>query len=396
MSSEKKMLTGNYAAAYGGKLARAKVIPVYPITPQTTVMEKLIEFISTKEMEAEYIPVESEHSAMAAAIGAEATGIRTFTASSSQGIAYMHENLFVASGLRLPIVMATVNRCMNPPISIFPDHSDSLAQRDTGWLQLYVENAQEILDMIIQAYKIAEDKNVLLPVAICYEGLVISHFLEPVEVPHQGLVDEFLPQYNPDHVVLDPKRPMHLSVMVNEKYFMEYRYQQEEAMEESKKVIQEVDQEFKNIFGRGYGGLLSTYMMEDAEIALISMGSICGVTRMTVRELRKEGIKAGAIKLRAFRPFPKEALENVSKNLDLIIVLDRAASTGYGGIIYSELASTLCNIDPKPYILDYIVGLGGRYVTVSELLPVVRNSVSDYKKGQIKRSIQWVGVRGLQ
>jgi len=247
MGSEKKMLTGNYAAAYGAKLARVEAVPVYPITPQTTVMEKLIEFITRKEMEAEYIPVESEHSAMAAAIGAEATGVRTFTASSSQGIAYMHENLFVASGLRLPIVMVAVNRCISPPISIFPDHSDSLAQRDTGWLQIYVENAQEILDMIIQAYKIAVDKNVLLPAAICYEGLVVSHFLEPVEVPEQGLVDEFLPPCELDHVVLDPKRPMHLSVMVNEKYFMEYRYQQEEAMERSKEVIQEVDNILKRL-----------------------------------------------------------------------------------------------------------------------------------------------------
>ena len=394
MGSEKKMLTGNYAAAYGVKLARARVIPVYPITPQTTIIEKLIEFIANNEIQAQYIPIESEHSAMAAAIGAEATGIRAFTASSSQGIAFMHENLFVASGLRLPLVMAMVNRTMNPPIAGAPDHSDSLAQRDTGWLQIYVEDAQEILDMVIQAYRIAEDKEVLLPVAICYEGMVISHFLEAVEIPDQGLVDEFLPPYKPDHVVLDTKHPMHLSV-ISDEYLTEYRYQQEEAMENAKKVIQKVDQDFKSKFGREYGGLLSAYMMEDAEVALISMGNICGVTRMTVKALRKEGIKAGAIKLRSFRPFPKEALEKVLKKMALVIVLDRAVSSGYGGILYSELASTLCNVDPKPYVLDYIIGLANREVTVPQLSSLIKDSLSDFRKGCISQSIQWIGVRGL-
>ncbi len=390
------MLTGNHAAAYGAKLARVEAIPVYPITPQTTVMEKLIEFISRKEMDAVYVPVESEHSVMAAAVGAQATGVRTFTASSSQGIAYMHENLFVASGLRLPIVMVAVNRCIGPPISIFPDHSDSLAQRDTAWLQIYVEDAQEVLDMVIQAYKIAENRKVLLPVAVCYEGLVVSHFLEPVEIPDQRRVDAFLPPYHPEHVILDPGRPMHLSVMVNEKYFMEYRYQQEEAMGRSKGVIQEVDQQFKEMFGRSYGGLLSTYMMEDAEIALVSMGSVCGLARVAVRELRETRMKVGAVKLRAFRPFPGELLEQILNHLELVIVLDRAVSTGYGGILFPELASALYNRSVRPYVLDYIVGLGGRTMTVSELVTLVNQSVSQYRKGQIKESIQWVGVRGLE
>jgi pyruvate/2-oxoacid:ferredoxin oxidoreductase alpha subunit len=394
MNSEKKMLTGNYAAAHGAKLARVRVVPIYPITPQTTVIEKLIEFISKGELDAEYIPIESEHSVMAAAIGAEATGVRAFTASSSQGIAYMHENLFVASALRLPIVMTMVNRTMNPPIAGGPDHSDSMAQRDTGWLQIYVENAQEILDMIIQAYRIAEDKNVLLPVAICYEGMVISHFLEAVEIPDQNLVDKFLPPYNADHVVLDPKRPMHITV-ISDEYLPEYRYQQEVAMENAKKVIQKVDQEFRNLFGRGYGGLLSTYMMEDAGVALVSMGNICGVVRMAVRELRNEGIKAGAVKLRAFRPFPKEVLIDVLKNMELVIVLDRAVSSGYGGILYSELASTLCNSDHKPFVLDYIIGLGGRQVAVPQLCLLVKNSLSDHRGGNIRQSMQWIGIRGL-
>jgi pyruvate/2-oxoacid:ferredoxin oxidoreductase alpha subunit len=395
MDSEKKMLTGNYAAAYGAKLARVKVVPVYPITPQTTIIEKLIEFISKKEMEAEYIPIESEHSAMAAAIGAQATGVRAFTASSSQGIAYMHENLWVASGLRLPMVMVMVNRTMNPPIAGAPDLSDSLSQRDTGWIQIYVENAQEILDMVIQAYRIAENKKVLLPVTICYEGMVISHFLEAVDLPDQVLVDKFLPPYRPEHVVLDTKNPMHISI-ASDDYLPEYRYQQESAMENAKIVINDVDQEFKRLFNREYGGLLSTYFMEDADVAIVAMGNICGVTRMAVRQLRNNGIKAGVVKLRAFRPFPKEASRNVLNNIKLVIVLDRAVSSGFGGVIYPEISASLSNLKPYPFIQDFIIGLAGRQVTVENLVSLVEKSLRELSEPGTRKSIQWIDVRGLQ
>lgn len=300
---QRMMLTGNHAAAYGAKLARAEAVPVYPITPQTTIMEKIIELIKDGELESEYIPLESEHSAMAAAIAAQATGVRVFTASSSQGIAYMHENLFVASGLRLPIVMAVANRSIGPPICIYPDHSDSLAQRDTGWIQFYVENAQEIIDTIIQSYRVAEHRDVLLPVAVCFEGLIISHFLEPVEMPSQRLVDEFLPAYEPTHVLLSPKKVMHLSVTVNDQYFMEYKYQQQVAMENAKGIMGEVDRDFGEKYGRIYGGLLDPYRMEGAEIGILSMGSTAGLARIAVDELRKEGIPAGSIKQRVFRPY---------------------------------------------------------------------------------------------
>ena len=393
MDSEKKMLTGNYAAAYGAKLARVRVVPVYPITPQTTVIEKLIEFIANDEMQAEYIPIESEHSAMAAAIGAQATGVRAFTASSSQGIAYMHENLWVASGLRLPLVMVMVNRTMNPPIAGAPDLTDSLSQRDTGWIQIYVENSQEILDMVIQAYRIAEDKRVLLPVAICYEGMVISHFLEPTDVPSQAMVDEFLPPYRPEHVVLDTKRPMHV-FMASDDYLPEYRYQQEEAMENAKQVIEEVDQEFKKKFNREYGGLVTGYMMEDAEVAIVSMGNISSVARMAVSELRKDGIKAGVCKMRVFRPFPKEAMCDALRNTKLAILMDRAVSSGFGGIVYPELASVLCEDGGNTYLQDCILGLAGRAVTVERLVTLVKESLADHQQGTIQ-PIQWIDVRGL-
>lgn len=390
------MLTGNYAAAYGAKLARADTIPVYPITPQTTIMEKIIELIKHGELEAEYLPMESEHSVMAAAIAAEATGVRVFTASSSQGIAYMHENLFVASGLRLPIVMALVNRCIGPPISIYPDHTDSLAQRDTGWIQYYVENAQEVVDTIVQGYKVAEHTDVLLPVFVCFEGLVISHFLEPVEIPDQRIVDEFLPAYEPDHVLLNPKNVMHLSVTVSDLYFMEYKYQQQEAMENAKVVIQEVDREFGHKFGRSHGGLIQPYRIEDAEVAILSMGSYSGLARMAVDQLREEGVPVGSIKLRVFRPFPGEELKKSIKNIKLVIVLDRDVSLGMGGIVYSEVAGSLYPLEFNPSIINYIVGLGGRVITANDLKALTVKAIRESEKGRVDSPIRWVGVRGLE
>jgi pyruvate/2-oxoacid:ferredoxin oxidoreductase alpha subunit len=391
----KMMLTGNYAAAYGAKLSRAEAVPVYPITPQTTVMEKIIELIKTGEMEAEYIPLESEHSVMAAAIAAEATGVRVFTASSSQGIAYMHENLFVASGLRLPIVMALPNRSIGPPISIYPDHSDSLAQRDTGWIQYYVENAQEVIDTVIQSYRVAEHRDVLLPIAVCYEGLIVSHFLEPVELPESSAVDQFLPPYEPEHVLLSPKKVMHLSVYVSDQYFMEYKYQQQEAMENAKRVIREIDQKFGEAFGRSYGGLIQPYRMEEAEIALLAMGSHCGLARMAVDDFRKDGIPIGCLKLRVFRPFPEEELRTLTKDLGLLIVLDRDASIGMGGILHSEVAGSLYSMKSKPDLVNYIVGLGGRVLTLPNLKSLIQEARTRSKEGTIGKAVRWVGVRGL-
>jgi len=390
------MLTGNSAAAYGAKLSRAEAVPVYPITPQTTIMEKIIELINQGQMEAEYLPMESEHSVMAAAIGAQAGGVRVFTASSSQGVAYMHENLFVASGLRLPLVMALVNRSIGPPISIYPDHSDSMAQRDTGWLQFYVENAQEVVDTVIQAYKVAEHPDVLLPAAVCFEGLVISHFLEPVDLPDQKAVDSFLPPYEPDSSLLRPDKIVHLSVTVNDKYFMEYKYQQQEAMDQAKAVIRSVDQEFGRVFGRSYGGLIQPYRLEDAEVALLSLGSLSGLTRLAVDQLRQQGLAAGSLKLRVFRPFPREELQDLAQRLKLLIVLDRAVSPGQGGIVHPEVAAALYSLAPRPALAGRIVGLGGRLVSQDDLVALTREALSEMTSGQADWPLSWVGVRGLK
>jgi pyruvate/2-oxoacid:ferredoxin oxidoreductase alpha subunit len=394
--AEKMMLTGNYAVAYGAQLARVQVVPVYPITPQTSVMEKVIELITSGKLDAEYLPMESEHSVMAAGVAAEATGARVFTASSSQGLAYMHENLFVASGLRLPIVMAVPNRCINPPVCLLPDHSDSLDQRDTGWIQYYVEDAQEAIDTIIQSYKVAEHKDVLLPVMVCYEGLIISHFREPVELPSQGSVDEFLPSYEPDHVLLSPERVMHLEVIIADNYFMEYRYQQQEGMDKSKAVIKAVDDEFGEKFGRKYGGLLQAYRMDDAEIAILSMGSLSGLSRMAVDNLRKEGIPVGSLKLRTYRPFPEEELTEKMKNIKLLVVFDRDVSIGMGGIVYAETAGSLFNLASRPVMVNYIVGLGGRDVTLRDVIALVKEALRKMEEGRIGKPVRWVVVRGLE
>ncbi|OEU45174.1 MAG: hypothetical protein BBJ60_03155 [Desulfobacterales bacterium S7086C20] len=391
-----KMLTGNYAAAYGAKLARVEVTPVYPITPQTHIMEKMAEFIENGELDAEFVSVESEHSALAVAIAAQATGARSFTATSAQGLLYMHENLFVASGLRLPIVMVLVNRALGAPNSIYPDLSDSLDQRDTGWIQVYVENAQEAHDMVVQAYRIAEDKRVLLPMAICFEGIIISHYMEPVEILDQEKVDNFLMPYLPEHVILDPDRPMSVGqIVMDDSYYMEYRYQQQEAMDRAKEVIQEVDEAFGQSFGRYYGGLLSTEMMEDAEVALLTLGSLASTARAVVNHLRNEdGISIGLVKLRMVRPFPDQELSELLSDTKVVVVLERDVSIGAGGIVYTELCRSL-NGRNGPHLINYILGLGGRDVTFEDIKDIALLSCSERHTTTIDNPIRWYQVRGL-
>lgn len=393
----RKMLTGNYAAAHGARLARVEVVPVYPITPQSHIMEKMAEFIQTGELDAEFLSAESEHSALAMAIAAQATGTRTFTATSAQGLVYMHENLFVASGIRLPIVMVIVNRALGAPNTIWPDINDSLDQRDTGWIQMYVESAQEAHDMIVQAYRIGEDKRVLLPVAICFEGIIISHYMEPVELMDQEQVDAFLPPYLPDHAILDPGRPMSLGqIVMDDSYYTEYRYQQQEAMDNAKEVIQEVDEAFGEYFGRRYGGLLSIEMMEDAEVVLLTLGSLASTARAVVRYLRKEkGMPIGLVKLRAVRPFPDELLRECLSNKKAVAILERDASVGAGGIIYTELTRCLYGKDGAPHLVNYILGIGGRDVTFEDIKTIGTTLYKEQDAESIKNPIRWYQVRGL-
>jgi pyruvate ferredoxin oxidoreductase alpha subunit len=392
----RKMLTGNYAAAYGAKAARIEVAPVYPITPQTHIMEKMAEFIESGELDAEFVAVESEHTALAVAIAAQATGARSFTATSAQGLVYMHENLFVASGLRLPVVMVIVNRALGAPNSIWPDLNDSLDQRDTGWIQIYVENAQEAHDMVVQAYRIAEDKRVLLPVAICFEGIIISHYMEPVEILDQKEVDHFLPAYLPDHVVLNPDKPMAVGqIVMDDSYYTEYRYQQQVAMDRAIEVIQEVDDAFAERFGRRYGGLCASEMMEDAEVALLTLGSMASTARAVVQHLRKDrGIPVGLVKLRSVRPFPDQQFRELLSNIKVVGVMERDVSVGAGGIIYTELSRCL-NGRTKPSMINYILGLGGRDVTFDDIKNIALTVFEERRKKTITNPIRWFQVRGL-
>jgi len=392
-----KMLTGNYAAAYGAKLARVEVFPAFPISPQSPVMEKIAEFIENGELDAEFIPAESEHSVMAAAIAAEAMGARTFTATSAQGLLYMHENLFVASGIRLPVVMAIVNRTVGPPNTVLNDLSDSLDQRDTAWIQMYAENAQEVHDMIPQAYRIGEDPRVLLPVAVCYEGIIISHYMEPVEILDQEKVDRFLPPYRPTHAVLDPDRPMSLGqIVMDDTYITEIKYQQQEAMDRSKAVIQEVDEAFGNTFGRTYGGLFQTEGMEGAEVALLTLGSLASTVRAVVRQLREEdGLPIGFIKLRAFRPFPSQELRDSLSNMKAVAVLEKGVSIGAGGAVFLDVSHCFNRRDDNPLLIDYVLGLGGRDVTFEEVRNIALRLFEERAADSVENPIRWYQVRGL-
>lgn len=393
LNAQMQMMAGNEAAAYGAKLSKAEVIPVYPITPQTAIMEKIIEFIDKEELVARFVPVESEHSALTVAISAQAVGARTFTASSSQGIAYMHENLFVASGLRLPVVMAVVNRGLAMPISILPDQGDSLGGRDAGWIQYYAANAQEVLDFIVQAYRVAEDPRVLLPAAVCFEGFLISHFTEAVEVPEQEAVDAFLPDYKPEHVILDPSRPMHVGILVNEHYYTEYRYQQKIGMDNALHVVEEVSAEYRRIWNRGPEPI-ETYLAEDAEVFVATMGALSGPAKIAVRELRDEGLKIGLLRFVVFRPFPSKRLARLIDGGKACIVLDRNISLGSTGILYAEIAGALANRSKPLALHDLILGLGGRDVEPRTLKETILGIYRDHQDGKQPEAVSWIGVRG--
>jgi len=379
----RKVISANKAIAEAVRLAKPNVVPVYPITPQTSISEYLAQFVADGDLPAEYIMVESEHSAISAAVGASGAGVRVFTATSSQGLALMHEILFAAAGLRNPIVMANANRALSAPLSIWNDHQDSISQRDTGWLQIYAENAQEALDSVIQAYKISEHKDVLLPCMVCVDGFILTHTVEPVDIPSHEEVDAFLPPYKPEHSFLDPEHPMSLGTFTDPNYYMEARHDKEVAMEKSKDVISEVNKEFAEKFGREHG-FVENYMCDDAEVIIIAMGSICGTIKAVIDNMRKEGQKVGLLRVRVFRPFPKDEIYETVKNADRIAVLDKNISFGIGGVLFNEIKAKM-NVDARGFIL----GLGGRDVSnedIRDIIKITQNSTDSDE-------INWVGLK---
>jgi pyruvate ferredoxin oxidoreductase alpha subunit len=377
----RKVISANKAIAEAVKLVNPNVIPVYPITPQTSISEYLASFVADGEIDAEYIRVESEHSAISAAVGACAAGVRVFTATSSQGLALMHEILFAAAGLRMPIVMANANRALSAPLSIWNDQQDSISERDTGWMQIYAESAQEALDSLLQAYKIAENKKVLLPCMVCLDGFILTHTVEPVDIPPQEGVIGYLPPYEPEHAFLDPENPMSIGAFTDPNYYMEARYAMEVAMEGSMKVIRKVNKEFEEVFGRKYD-FIEDYRCDDAEIIIIAMGSICGTIKDVIDDLREKGEKVGLLKLRYFRPFPKEEIKEAIKNAEKVAVLDKNISFSIGGVLFNEIKAKL-NVEAY----NFIVGLGGRDITPDHIIEIINKTKNP------KTDTNWIGLK---
>jgi len=368
------VVEGSYAVAHAVKVCKPNVISAYPITPQTHIVEDLAQFHADGEMNCEYMNVESEFSAISALIGASAAGARTYSSTTSQGLALMHEALFNSSGMRLPIVMTVVNRALSAPINIWNDQQDSISQRDTGWIQLYAEDVQESADMTPQLYKLAEDEDVLLPAMSCMDGFILSHVYEPVILLEQGLTDEFLPSYDPEFI-LDTKNPMSFGAFADPSTYTEFRYKQEKAMGVALVKIEEIANEFKDIYGRYYGGLIDGYVLDDAEIVIMAMGSVIGTIKDTIDELRHEGESVGLLKVRSFRPFPKDAIRKALKNAKIVITLDKNISVGKNeGALCTEVKACLYNTDNRVPVIGFMLGHGGRDIPMQMIKKIINKA----------------------
>lgn len=365
-TSNKIFISGDEAVAQGVRLSRPHVVAAYPITPQTITVERLSEMVEAGEMDAEYMHVESEHSAISATMGASAVGARTFTASSSQGLLYMAEGLHYCSGGRWPVVMMNANRSVALPWSIYGDQRDSLSLLDSGWIQVYVEDAQESLDMIIQAYKIAEHKDVLTPMMVNLDGFILTHTYELVEIPDQEMVDQFLPPFETPNK-MSFENPKNLGFSSRPDDNTEFKYQQNEAMFNAIDVIRKTDEDFADTFGRKYHGMVEEYMCEDADVVLVALGSVCGTVRVVVDKLRAEGKKVGLLKIRYMRPFPVEEVKDLARRVKAIGVIDKDISFGYEGTVYTNVNSAISQIDKYVYKSNFVGGLGGRDITKAEI-----------------------------
>ncbi|MDD2302919.1 MAG: transketolase C-terminal domain-containing protein, partial [Eubacteriales bacterium] len=381
------------AASEAAKLARVEVIAAYPITPQTHIVEHLSEIVANGELDAAYINVESEHSAMSACVGASATGARTFTSTSSQGMELMHEILFIASGLRLPIVMASVNRALSSPLSIWGDHSDIMAARDTGWIMLFCENGQEVVDSIIMAFKMAEDRRVLLPLMVNLDGFSLSHVIEPIEFPSQEDVDRFLPPYNPLYT-LHPDKPVTMGAYAMPELYTEAKYAQEMAIRNSKGVIKEVMDQFTKEFGRAYN-IVETYNVEKADTVFMALGSINENIKTAIDNLKEQGKELGLVSLRLFRPFPDAELLEVLKDKKKVAVLERVMPGGaMNGPLFNEVASLAISNGLRIQLENFIFGLGGRDVEPEELMDLYEQVVSSAKVSHAdNKNYGVIGVR---
>ena len=398
-------LNGDEAVAYAVKQSDVDVVAAYPVTPQTIIVERFSEYVANGEVDTEFVCVESEHSAMTACLTASATGARTFTATAAPGLALMHEMLYVASGCRTPVVMTVVNRALSAPLDIHCDHSDSMGERDSGWIQIYAENSQEAYDSVIQAFRIGENPEILLPVMVCLDGFTLSHTLENVNVLPDDVVKKFvgvrqLPQVLTHEgknapFTLDPENPMTMGPIALPDYYFEFKRQQEEAMKNALNVIQQVHDEYAQISGRSYGnGLVEKYNLEDAEMAIICLGSTAGTVKAVVDELRAEGVKAGLLRIRTFRPLPVDEIVKALEKVKAVGVMDRSMSFGgYGGPVFHEVRHALYDIQNRPYIVNYIYGLGGRDTSPSQIHSIYEELQKIVQTNHVERLINYVGLR---
>ncbi len=391
--SIRERMSGNEAVAYAIKQINPDVMPAFPITPSTEIPQMVSTFIANGEIDTEFIPVESEHSSMSATMGASAAGARALTATSSCGLAYMWELLYVAASDRLPLVLALVNRALTGPININCDHSDSMGARDAGWIQIYAENNQEAYDNFIQSFRISEHPDVMLPFMACQDGFITSHAVENIELIEDDKVKAFVGEYNPENYLLNADMPMAVGPYATSPFYMETKMNQRLAMKNAKKVILEVAEEFEKISGRKYG-FFEEYMLDDAEIAIVIMGSAAGTTKDAIDALRAKGIKAGLLKIRVFRPFPGEEIAEALKNVKAVAVLDRAESfSACGGPVGSEVKAALYDAKSDVTAVNYFYGIGGRDYTVESATSVFEDLMKIADGSMEPENFKYVGLR---
>ncbi len=391
--SIRERLSGNEAAATAMKQINPDVVAAFPITPSTEIPQYFSTFVSNGMVDTEFVAVESEHSAMSACIGAEAAGSRAMTATSANGLSLMWEMIYIASSLRLPIVLSLVNRAVSGPLNIHCDHSDAMGVRDSGWIMLFSENNQEAYDNLLMAHRIAENENVRLPLMVCQDGFITSHSIENIELEEDDEVKKFVGEYHPEHYLLNDKEPIAIGPLDLQAYLFEHKAQQGYAMKAAKDVILEVSKDFEKWTGRHYG-LFEEYKLEDSEIAIVCMNSTAGTTKAVVDELREKGIKAGLLKIRVYRPFPGEEVAKALANCKAIAVLDKADSlNAIGGALFEDVTSSMYVANKHIPLVNYVYGIGGRDTTTKEIYSVYKDLTEIVKSGKVENPYRYLGLR---
>ena len=391
--SIRERLSGNVETAIAMKQINPDVVAAFPITPSTEIPQYFSTFVSNGEVDTEFVAVESEHSAMSATIGAEAAGARAMTATSANGLSLMWEMIYIASSLRLPIVMALVNRAVSGPLNIHNDHSDAMGVRDAGWIMLFSENNQEAYDNMLMAHKIAENKNVLLPLMVCQDGFITSHSIENIQLETDEEVKKFIGEYHPEHYLLNDKEPIAVGPLDLQSFLFEHKAGQAEAMKNAKQVIKEVSEEFEKWTGRKYG-FFEEYMLDDAEIAIVCMNSTAGTTKAVINKLRENGIKAGLLKIRMFRPFPVDEVAEALSHLKAVAILDKADSlNGAGGALFEDVTSAMYVNKKQVPMVNYVYGIGGRDTTEAQIESVYSDLQKIAETGNIENPYRYLGLR---